>query len=350
MQSANGDIGAVGDFTSVNTFGSNSFRRFAHFQSVGTGGSVPLNSSVPTVSDTTPSVGDIFDMANHGTWTGSPTSYTYQIIAIDPVGVETTVATNTSFTVTNAYTNQRLVVSVVATNASGNSSAVRSLVTNPIAGGGGVLVAPVITANTEPTNPTVNTSNKFDWTNAGAFVSHRYRLTTDGVIGAWNTTTALTATVSTPAGHTYKFEVQASDGVAFSASDQYTWAVTAVTTGPSAPVFLFTPTAAGDQRNVGFVWTHNEGIVGYRWQIRLDTPGSTGTFSNNSVQVADYAPPLSVGNYLFHVRAIDGAGVTGPESTFAFVIDAPGPGPTPPLITTSPPGQDTDTEADFTWV
>jgi hypothetical protein len=90
---------------------------------------VPTQTSSPTLQGhvAQPFVGDTLTTSN-GTWTGSPTKFTYQWDRCDAVGdrqncVPIAGATNQSYTATAADVNHRLHANVMATNADGTGKA-----------------------------------------------------------------------------------------------------------------------------------------------------------------------------------------------------------------------------------
>jgi hypothetical protein len=107
----------------------------AHPPSIGT---IPVNTSIPTITPTSPVVGQVLT-AGHGNWTNSPTSYAYQW-SDSSTGVIVS-ATASTYTPTSGNTGHTLKVSVIATNGSGSSVSVMSAATGTVttAGTGGVL-------------------------------------------------------------------------------------------------------------------------------------------------------------------------------------------------------------------
>lgn len=79
----------------------------------------PVNTAVPVINDTTPTVGDVLSTTN-GTWSNTPTSYTYQW---KRAGANIAGATSSTYTVVSADIGAPLSVTVTATNAAGSASA-----------------------------------------------------------------------------------------------------------------------------------------------------------------------------------------------------------------------------------
>jgi hypothetical protein len=113
----------------------------------------PVNTAAPTISDTTPEVGQTLT-ANNGTWTGdAPIVFTYQWLRCNAGGqscVSIPGATNQTYTVQPADLNNTLRVRVTGTNASGSSaaeSAATSRVTPAVPPTGAVPIAAVVPPN-----------------------------------------------------------------------------------------------------------------------------------------------------------------------------------------------------------
>jgi hypothetical protein len=110
----------------------------------------PVNTVVPTISPKTPTVNSV-ETATTGTWSGSPSSYSYQWLVCNVSGAECaniTGASSASYTVPPTDAGRSLVVRVAAANA----------------GGGGLSVpsAPTAAAIQPPTNavsPSLSTNN-----------------------------------------------------------------------------------------------------------------------------------------------------------------------------------------------
>ena len=141
---------------------------------------VPAQTSSPSLQGhaAEPFVGDTLTTSN-GTWSGSPTKFTYQWDRCDAVGdrqncVAISGATDQSYTATAADVNHRLHANVTATNADGSGKADTK--------GSGVVAAAAPPVNrTRPTlsgSPLVGstlTANNGTWTGASTF-SYQWQL------------------------------------------------------------------------------------------------------------------------------------------------------------------------------
>lgn len=147
-------------------------------------GSVPVNTVAPTIDNTSPNVGDTLT-ANPGTWTNTPTSFTYQWLrAGTPIGG----ATSSTYTTVEADAGDAISVKVVAVNASGNSAPATSAATAavvPISAPANT-VAPVIVSNADISNPhsvdVLTVSNTGTWTNTPTGFTYQWSRSVFGPI------------------------------------------------------------------------------------------------------------------------------------------------------------------------
>lgn len=103
----------------------------AFFAVSGTGSLAPVNTVLPVVSGTE-TEGQVLSVTN-GTWTNSPSSYTYQWLRN---GVSIGSATSSTYTLQAADVGTQVSCTVTATNGSGSGTAT-SLATGSIAASGG---------------------------------------------------------------------------------------------------------------------------------------------------------------------------------------------------------------------
>ena len=192
----------------------------------------------------------------------------------------------------------------------------------------------------------------------GAAPDHyRYRVTTDGTPGAWTTTSATNSgSLSFPAGHTYKFEVQAGNSNnQYSSSDSYTWTVN-TSSSVATPVLVLTPTGtSGDSTGsttAAFTWTESGADTSYRYFVKVDTPAGPGTYpGTGQVELLANVPgaPLVPGTYTFYVKAWNGTSYST-EATWSWTVVTPTTGPKAVTFTQKPPDPDTNPNPVFKWV
>ena len=124
-----GDIGntLTVSVVATNSGGSSSPATSAATNAVAAAGSVPANTVLPTISGT-PQVGQTLTATN-GTWTNSPTSFTYQWNrAGTPIGG----ATAATYVPVSADVGNSLTISVTGTNGSGSSAPATSSATSSV--------------------------------------------------------------------------------------------------------------------------------------------------------------------------------------------------------------------------
>jgi hypothetical protein len=117
-----GSTGAYGDGTyGAGTYGG------------GVGGAVPVNTVAPVVTPSSANVGDALSTTT-GSWTNTPTSYTYQW---QRAGVDIAAATASTYTTVTADSGLAVLCNVTAVNAAGSSTTAASNAITVAAGGGG---------------------------------------------------------------------------------------------------------------------------------------------------------------------------------------------------------------------
>lgn len=166
---------------------------------------VPSNTVAPVVSGT-PAVGSTLSVSN-GTWTGSPTSYSYQW---KRDGVPIIGASSSSYTVVSADVGHTLIASVTATNGSGSAS-VDSAPTAAVTSGNPVnTVAPVVSGT--PNAGQTLTCSTGTWSGATSYTYQWQRSSSPTGATGWSDITGATSN---------SYSVQTGDASFFSGAPAY---------------------------------------------------------------------------------------------------------------------------------
>lgn len=149
-------------------------------------GDAPVNTAIPVISDATPKVGEEVTVTN-GTWTNSPTSFSYQW---SRDGLSIAGATLSSYTPTSSDYNLPLGCVVTATNGSGSTNASATVTANVLPANPVNTIAPLITG-TYQSGQTL-TCSQGTWTGQGT-LSYAYQWKRNGTnIGGATSSTYLT--------------------------------------------------------------------------------------------------------------------------------------------------------------
>lgn len=214
----------------------------------------PVNSVLPAISGST-SVGSALTCSN-GTWTNSPSSYTFQWTRD---GTNISGATSSGYTIVTADQSHTLACVVTATNVAGSASATATGV--PIPASPVNTVLPAITGSTSVGS--VLTCSQGTWT--GTPTSYGYQWRNDGT--ALSGATASTYTIqSTDQGHTLTCTVTASNAQGSTPATSSGIAIPAVT----LPQLNLTSIATDNFTRA------NSSSLGSGW----------GNFSNGSLQIS----------------------------------------------------------------
>ncbi|MFZ0506585.1 MAG: hypothetical protein WAM29_00400 [Methylocella sp.] len=230
----------IGDTLTVsvvatNAGGSGAPATSAPTSAVAAAGSVPVNTVLPTISGT-PQVGQTLNATN-GTWTNSPTGFTYQW---NRAGTAIGGATASTYVPVSADVGNTLTVSVVATNSGGSSSAAVSSATS--------AVINIIPANSSV--PTISgtaqvgqtlTATTGIWTNNPTSFAYQWNRAGTTIGGA---TASTYVPVSADVGNTLTVSVVATNSGGSSS---------AATSVPTGAVIA----AGGDTLNIGLHITAN---------------------------------------------------------------------------------------------
>ncbi len=304
----------------------------------------PANTTVPTTdAGSTLGVGQTVH-ATTGSWTNSPTSYSYQwqTSANGTSGwsnASGSGATTSSYTVATADAGNYLRVTVTATNAGGSASASSTATSAvlPAAPAGGV---PTITGTAQV--GLMLTANHGTWTNSPTSYSYQWQTSANGT--TWSNASGSGATTSSytvataDAGNYLRVTVTATNaGGSASASSTATSAV--LPPAPAGGVPTITGTA-----QVGLTltanhgtWTNSPTSYSYQWQRSTNgttwtnASGSGATTSSYTVATAD------AGNYLrVTVTATNAGGSASASSTATGIVPA-APDTTAPTVSVTSP-------------
>jgi hypothetical protein len=200
------------------------------------GGSAPTNTGLPTITGITQQGQTL--AASTGTWTGSPTSFSYQWRACDTSGANCTNisgATASTYALVAADVGHTVRVVVTATNGSGSTPATSAQTTTVTASGGGAptnTALPAISGTTQQGQTL--TASTGTWTGSPTSFAYQWRdCDTSGascanISGATNSSYTL---ASADVGHTVRVVVTATNS---SGSAPATSAQTATVTAPTS--------------------------------------------------------------------------------------------------------------------
>ena len=183
--------------TATNAGGSNSATSAATALVASTVPAKPSNTAAPAISGTTTQGQNL--TTTNGTWTGSPTSYTYQWQDCDSSGsncTNITGATASGYTLTSGDVNHTMRTVITATNAGGSTSAT-SAATALVASSGSSSSAPVNTAapaisgTTQPGQ--VLTATTGSWSNSPSSYSYQWYDERTPISGATGSTYTMTS-------------------------------------------------------------------------------------------------------------------------------------------------------------
>lgn len=269
---------------------------------------VPSQTSSPTLQGpaAAPFVGDTLTTTN-GTWSGSPTKFTYQWDRCNPTGdrqgcVPITGATSQSYTATAADVNHKLHANVMGTNAEGTGKADTTT-------SGVVAPAAAPKNDTRPTisgSPTVGstlTVSNGTWTGARTFSYQWQQCDAAGnncvdIAGAHGSTYGVR---SADVGHELRARVKAANKYGSTTAD--TDRTAQVTATPSTTV-VTTTVAGNSSPTITFISLRRVGVKVYaRFRVCDDSAGRvTVVERDNKAHTVSYTrrfavTPLSCGTY-----------------------------------------------------
>ena len=315
--------GDIGNTLTVSVVATNSGGSSAPSTSAATGavaaagGGIPVITALPVISGTAQN-GQMLTATN-GTWTNSPTSFTYQWKS---AGVNATGAgaTTANYTADAADVGNTLTVSVIATNGSGSSTPATSSATSSVIDIIPVFVNYPIISGTAQVGQTLTTTPGV-WTHNPTSYAYQWGNTASGGIAG--------ATASTYVPVTSDIGFMLNVSVVATNSGGSSPAVTSAATGavlpasPVIPVNTVVPTISGTPQvgqtltATNGTWTNSPTSFTYQWN-RAGTAIAGATASTYVPVSADVGTILTIS-----VTATNGSGSSAPATSAATssVID-----------------------------
>ena len=261
-----GDIGntLTVSVVATNSGGSSSSATSAATSAVAAAGSVPANTVLPTLSGT-PQVGQTLTATN-GTWTNSPTSFTYQW---NRAGSAISGATASAYVPVSADIGNTLTVSVTATNGFGSSTPATSVAT-------GAVIDIIPTNSSAPTiSGTAQvgqtlTATTGTWTHNPTSFTYQWNGAGTAIAGA---TASTYVPVAADVGNTLTVAIVAtnSGGSSFAATSPATVSVIdMIPTNSSVPTISGTAQVGQTLTATTGTWTHNPTSFTYQMESRGD--------------------------------------------------------------------------------
>ncbi len=308
------------------------------------GVSPPVNTALPTITGSA-QVGQSL-VAGVGSWSGSPTGYSYQWQRCDSLGagcVAISLATSSSYTVVESDVSHTLRVAVSASNSAGSSA--------PVASAQSALVTAGVSPPVNTALPTITGSAQVgqslvagvgSWSGSPTGYSYQWQRCDSlgaGCVAISLATSSSYTVVESDVSHTLRVAVSASNSAGSSAPVASAQSAL-VTAGVSPPVNTALPTITGSAQvgqslvaGVGS-WSGSPTGYSYQWQ-RCDSLGagcvaiSLATSSSYTVVESDVSHTLRVA-----VSASNSAGSSAPvASAQSALVTA---GVSPPVNTALP--------------
>ena len=286
--------GAVTTFTALN---------------VGVSTGTPVNTSLPTITGTA-QVGQTLTSSS-GSWTNSPTSYSYQWEWFD-TSTNISGATGSTYVLATGDVNHKIAVKVTATNASGSSSPATSAATAAVvaASAPSNTALPAITG-TAQVGQTL-TSSTGSWTNSPTSYSYQWEWfdTSTNISGATGSTYVL---ATGDVNHKIAVKVTAtnasgSSSPATSAATAAVIAAAAIPVNSALPVISGTAQEGRTLTTTNGTWTQAPTSYTYQWyDSDTSTAISGATSSTYVLKASDVGHQIKVS-----VTAKNTAGTSSP--------------------------------------
>ena len=267
------------------------------------------HTSLPTITGTA-QVGQTLTSSS-GSWTNSPTSYSYQWEWFD-TSTNISGATGSTYVLATGDVNHKIAVKVTATNASGSSSPATSAATAAVvaASAPSNTALPAITG-TAQVGQTL-TSSTGSWTNSPTSYSYQWEWfdTSTNISGATGSTYVL---ATGDVNHKIAVKVTATNasGSSSPATSAATAAVIAATTIPvnsAVPVISGTAQAGQTLTTTNGTWTNSPTSYAYQWYDSDTSNAISGATSSTYVlQASDVGHQIKVS-----VTAANTAGSSSP--------------------------------------
>ena len=283
---------------------------------------VPVNTSPPTISGTVQQGQTLTE--SHGTWSNSPTSYTYQWLRCDNTGANCTTITGANaqtYISLAADVGHTLKVQETASNEGGSSAPATSAATSEVVPPVPVnTAAPTISGTAQPGQTL--TESHGTWSNNPTGYTYQWQRCDNAGANCTTITGANSQTyvpVAADVGHTLKVQETASN-----AGGSSTPATSAATNEviPPAPVNSVSPTIAGTAQQGQTLteshgtWSNNPTGYTYQWQ-QCDSAGANCTTITNANSQTYVPVAANVGHTLKVQETASNAGGSSTPATSA---------------------------------
>ena len=298
----------------------------------------PVNSAPPTISGTAQQGQTLTE--SHGTWSNSPTSYTYQWLRCDNAGANCTTITGAkaqTYVPVAADVGHTLKVQETASNAGGAGAPATSAATSVVLTAAPLNTSPPTISGTAQQGQTLTESHG-TWTNSPTSYTYQW-LQCDSlganclpISGAKAQTYVL---VAGDVGHALKVQETASN--AGGSSTPATSAATSVVV-PPVPINTSPPTISGTPQQGQTLteshgsWTNNPTGYTYQWQ-QCDSAGAN-CITITGAKAQTYVPVAADVGHMLRVQetASNAGGSSTPAQSVATSVVVP-----PVPVNTAPP-------------